>query len=69
MAGSLYSLHFAEVYQKYLGAACLDIVSGAFDNNSVLRRVVTQLTNSRSRQIDYASGHGNRGMWLREVQS
>ncbi len=50
----------AEVYQKYLNAACLDIVSGAFDYNSVLRRVVTQLTNSGLRQIDYASGHGNR---------
>lgn len=50
----------AEVYQKYLDAACMDIVSGAFDYNSVLRRVVTQLTNSGLRQIDYASGHGNR---------
>lgn len=50
----------AEVYQKYLDAACLDIVSGAFDYNSVLRRVVTQLTNSGLRQIDYVSGHGNR---------
>ena len=50
----------AEVYQKYLDAACMDIVSGAFDYNSVLRRVVTQLTNSGLRQIDYASGRGNR---------
>ena len=50
----------SEVYQKYLDAACMDIVSGAFDYNSVLRRVVTQLTNSGLRQIDYASGHGNR---------
>ena len=50
----------AEVYQKYLDAACLDIVTGAFDYNSVLRRVVTQLTNSGLRQIDYASGRANR---------
>lgn len=50
----------AEVYQKYLDSACLDIVSGAFDYNSVLRRVVSQLTNSGLRQIDYASGRGNR---------
>lgn len=50
----------AEVYQKYLDATILDIVSGAFDYNSVLRRVVTQLTNSGLRQIDYASGRGNR---------
>ena len=50
----------AEVYQKYLDAACMDIVSGAFDYNSVLRRVVTQLTNSGLRKIDYASGWANR---------
>ena len=50
----------AEVYQKYLNAACMDIVSGAFDYNSVIRRVVTQLTNSGLRQIDYASGRANR---------
>lgn len=50
----------AQVYQGYLDAACMDIVSGAFDYNSVLRRVVTQLTNSGLRQIDYASGHANR---------
>lgn len=50
----------AEVYQKYLDAACIEIVSGAFDYNSVLRRVVTQLTNSGLRQIDYASGRANR---------
>lgn len=50
----------AEVYQKYLDSACLDIVFGAFDYNSVLRRVVTQLTNSGLRQINYASGRANR---------
>ena len=50
----------AEVYQKYLDAACMDIVSGAFDYNSVVRRVVSQLTNSGLRQIDYASGRANR---------
>lgn len=50
----------AEVYQRYLDAACMDIVSGAFDYNSTLRRVVTQLTNSGLRRIDYASGQSNR---------
>lgn len=50
----------AEVYQKYLDAACMGIVSGAFDYNSALRRAVTQLTNSGLRQIDYASGRANR---------
>jgi len=50
----------AEVYQKYLDAACMDIVNGSFDYNTVLRRVVTQLTNSGLRQIDYASCWHNR---------
>ena len=58
--GKLVFTPLAEVYQKYLDNACMDIVSGAFDYNSVLRKVATQLTNSGLRQIDYASGHANR---------
>ncbi len=50
----------ANVYQDYLDAACMDVVTGAFDYNTVIRRVATQLTNSGLRQIDYASGRGNR---------
>ena len=50
----------SQVYTKYLDAACYDIVTGAFDYNSVLRRVVTQLTNSGLRQIEYSSGRANR---------
>ena len=50
----------SQVYADYLDSACMDIVSGAFDYNSVLRRTVTQLTNSGLRQIDYSSGRANR---------
>lgn len=50
----------SQVYQGFLDAACMDLVTGAFDYNSVLRRAVTQLTNSGLRTIDYASGHSNR---------
>ena len=50
----------SNVYSKYLDSACFDIASGAFDYNSVLRRVVTQLTNSGLRTIDYASGYSSR---------
>lgn len=50
----------SQVYADYLDSACMDIVSGAFDYNSVLRRTVTQLTNSGLRKIDYASGRANR---------
>lgn len=50
----------SQVYTEYLDRACFDIVSGAFDYNSVLRRTVTQLTNSGLRTIDYVSGWHNR---------
>lgn len=50
----------AQVYQGYLDNAMMDIASGAFDYNSTLRRVVTQLTNSGLRTIDYASGRSYR---------
>ena len=38
----------------------MDIVTGAFDYNTVLQWVVTQLTNSGLRQIEYSSGYANR---------
>lgn len=50
----------SQVYTNYLDNACFDIVTGAFDYGSVLRRVVTQLTNSGLRKIDYSSGRANR---------
>ena len=50
----------SQVYTEHLDRACFDIVSGAFDYNSVLRRTVTQLTNSGLRTIDYVSGWHNR---------
>lgn len=50
----------AQVYTNYLDNACFDIVTGAFDYGSVLRRVVTQLTNSGLRKIEYGSGYASR---------
>lgn len=51
----------AEYYQTYLDRACLDIVTGAFDYNTVLRRVVKEMTASGIRSIDYGkSGYSNR---------
>lgn len=46
----------SQIYGRYLDAACMDILSGAFDYSSVIKRTVTQLTNSGLRTIDYASG-------------
>lgn len=50
----------SKVYTNYLDAACFDIVTGSFDYGSVLRRVITQLTNSGMRTVDYASGKADR---------
>ena len=38
-------------YQKYLDRACMDIVTGAFDYNTVLRRVVKEMTASGLRMV------------------
>lgn len=51
---------FSEYYQKYLDRACMDIVTGAFDYNTVLRRVVKELTASGIKTVDYASGYSSR---------
>lgn len=50
----------SQYYQTYLDRACMDIVTGAFDYNTVLRRVVKELSASGLRTIDYASGYSNR---------
>lgn len=50
----------ATYYQKYLDRACMDIVTGSFDYNTVLRRVVKELSSSGLQTIDYASGWKNR---------
>lgn len=58
--GKLAYLPIADYYQKTLDAAMLDIASGAFDYNTVLKRTVREMTNSGLRSIDYASGWANR---------
>lgn len=51
---------YAQYYQQYVDAAIMDIISGGYDYNTVIRRVVTQMTNSGLRTVDYASGRSNR---------
>lgn len=60
MGGKTVFTPLAEYYQTYLDRACLDIVTGSFDYNSVLRRVVKEMTASGIRSVDYASGWNNR---------
>lgn len=51
---------FSEYYQRYVDMAIMDVLSGAFDYNTVIRRVVTQMANSGLRTVDYATGYSNR---------
>ena len=60
MNGKTVFMPFAEYYQKYVDAALMDVISGNFDYNTVLRRVVKQMTDSGLRTVDYASGWSNR---------
>ena len=50
----------SQYYQTYLDRACMDIVTGSFDYNTVLRRVVKEMTASGLKTIDYASGYSCR---------
>lgn len=50
----------SDYYNQYLDNAILEITSGAFDYNTVIRRVVGQMTNSGLRTVDYASGYSSR---------
>lgn len=58
--GQMSFLPLTQFYQKTLDAAVLDIASGAFDYNSVLKRTVATLSKSGIRTIDYASGYTSR---------
>lgn len=50
----------SDYYNQYLDNAIVEITSGAFDYNTVIRRVVGQMTNSGLRTVDYASGYSSR---------
>ena len=54
--GKVKFTELSDYYQQTLDGAMLDIASGAFDYNTVLKRVVGELTNSGLRTVDYASG-------------
>lgn len=51
---------FSMYYHQYVDAAIIDIISGAFDYNTVIRRTVKQMTDSGLRTVDYATGRSNR---------
>lgn len=50
----------SEIYNGYLDNAITMMASGAFDYNTLIRRVVGEMTVSGLRTVDYASGRSNR---------
>lgn len=59
-AGKLEFKPIADYYQQTLDSAIFDIANGLFDYNTVLKRAVSEMTNSGLRTVDYASGWANR---------
>lgn len=53
-------LPIADYYQRTLDQAMTGILTGTFDYNTTIKRVVAELTNSGLRTVDYASGWSNR---------
>ncbi len=52
---------FATYYQNYVDSAIMDILTGGFDYNTVIRRTVTQMVSSGLRTVEYYdTGHSNR---------
>lgn len=58
--GRLVMTPLSDIYQGYLDQAITGVVYGTFDYNTMIRKVVAQLTNSGLRSIDYASGWHSR---------
>lgn len=58
--GKIRSAPLMEYYRSTLDNAVMDIHSGAFDYNTVLRRTINQMTASGIRYIEYDSGHRDR---------
>lgn len=54
------SVDLFDYYQKTLDKAMLDITSGAFSKEEVIKRTANEMTNSGLRTIDYESGYSNR---------
>lgn len=50
----------AEIYNGYLDNAITMMASGAFDYNTMIRKVVGEMTASGLRTVDYATGRSNR---------
>lgn len=59
-AGRLRFTPVSDIYNQYLDQNVTEMLSGAFDYNTMIRKTVTELTNSGLRSVDYASGRSYR---------
>ena len=60
VTGKIKSVPLMDYYRSTMDNAVMDIKSGAFDYNTVLKRTISQMTASGIRYIDYDSGHRDR---------
>lgn len=60
VTGKVKSSPLMDFYRSTMDNAVIDIQSGAFDYNTVLKRTIKQMTDSGIRFIDYDSGHRDR---------
>lgn len=58
--GRIQSSPLMDYYRSTMDQAVIDIMSGAFDYNTVLKRTVNQMAASGLRYIEYDSGHRDR---------
>ena len=58
--GKMQFTELGKYYQRILDNATVDIISGAFDYNSTLKKAINEITNSGIRTVDYASGYTSR---------
>lgn len=58
--GRIQASPLMEYYRSTMDQAVIDIKSGAFDYNTVIKRTVNQMTASGLRYIEYDSGHRDR---------
>lgn len=58
--GKMVFTKVAEYYQQTLDSAITEIATGTFDYNTVLKRVVSEMTASGLRTVNYASGRAVR---------
>ncbi|SHI43010.1 phage minor capsid protein [Parasporobacterium paucivorans] len=58
--GKIVFTELSKYYQEALDGAMMDLTTGTYDYNSILKRIVGEMTSSGLRTVDYASGRSFR---------